>query len=107
MFDRAFYNNSLLHSNESNNPKANNNYNQSVDHLVQSMNKSESPFDTQAYSNYKDLVNKEREKIDTSNLTESIYKLGYKIDTLLNKIIGQLDTIIQKDSEEENDTKMD
>ncbi len=103
MFDRAFYNNSLLHSNESNNPKTMNNYNQSVDHLVQSMNKSESPFDTQAYSNYKDLVNKEREKIDTSNLTEYIYNLGFKIDTLLSKIIGQLDTIIEKELEEEND----
>ncbi len=103
MFDRAFYNNSLLHSNESNNNKTMNNYNQSVDHLVQSMNKSESPFDTQAYSNYKDLVNKEREKIDTSNLTEYIYNLGFKIDTLLSKIIGQLDTIIEKELEEEND----
>jgi hypothetical protein len=67
------------------------------------MNKSESPFDTQAYSNYKDLVNKEREKIDTSNLTEYIYNLGFKIDTLLSKIIGQLDTIIEKELEEEND----
>ena len=107
MFDRAFYNNSLLHSNESNNPKANNNYNQSVDHLVQSMNKSNPPFDTQAYSNYKQLVDKEREKIDPDNLTEYIYKLGYQIDTLLSKIISQLDTIIKEDSEGENDKKID
>ena len=92
MFDRAFYTNKTM-----------NNYNQSVDHLVQSMNKSNAPFDTQAYSNYKDLVNKEREKIDTSNLTEYIYNLGFKIDTLLSKIIGQLDTIIEKELEEEND----
>ena len=92
MFDRAFYN-----------MKTNNNYNELVDYQVQSMNKSEPPFDTQAYKNYKALVDKEREKIDTSNLTEYIYKLGYKIDTLLSKIISQLDTIIKEDSEGEND----
>ena len=31
-------------------------------------NKSEAPFDTEAYANYKALVDKEKEKIDTSNL---------------------------------------
>ena len=96
MFDRAFYTNKTM-----------NNYNQSVDHLVQSMNKSNAPFDTQAYSNYKDLVNKEKEQIDPDNLTEYIYKLGFKIDTLLSKIIAQLDTIIDSESEEENDKKID
>ena len=79
------------------------NYNELVDFQVQSMNKSEAPFDTQAYRNYKELVDKEREKIDPDNLTEYIYKLGFKIDTLLSKIIGQLDTIIEKELEEEND----
>ena len=93
MFDRAFYTNKTM-----------NNYNQSVDHLVQSMNKSDSPFDTQAYSNYKDLVNKEREKIDTSNLTEYIYQLGYKIDTVLSKIITQLDTLLEDDFNPDNVT---
>ena len=96
MFDRAFYN-----------MKTNNNYNELVDYQVQSMNKSQAPFDTQAYKNYKALVDKEREKIDPDNLTEYIYKLGYKIDTLLAKLIGQLDTIIQSESEEENDKKID
>ena len=85
----------------------NNNYNQLVDHLVNNMNKSDAPFDTQAYRNYKELVDKEREKIDPDNLTEYIYKLGFKIDTLLSKIIGQLDTIIQSESEGENDKKGD
>ena len=103
MFDRAFYN-----------MKTNNNYNELVDYQVQSMNKSntfyskdEPPFDTQAYKNYKALVDKEREKIDPDNLTEYIYKLGYQIDTLLSKIISQLDTIIKEDSEGENDKKID
>ena len=83
------------------------NYNELVDYQVQSMTKSEHPFDTQAYSNYKELVNKEKEKIDPNNLTEHIYKLGFKIDTLLSKIIAQLDTIIESESEEENDKKID
>ena len=94
MFDRAFYNN-----------KTNNNYNELVDYQVQSMNKSEGPFNTEAYANYKELVNKEKEKIDPNNLTEHIYKLGYKIDTLLTKIIGQLDEISEGIEEEQNDNK--
>ena len=73
------------------------NYNELVDFQVQSMNKSSAPFDTEAYANYKQLVDKEREKIDTNNITESIYKLGYKIDTLLSRIISQLDTLIEED----------
>ena len=81
------------------------NYNELVDHQVQSMNKSSAPFDTQAYANYKALVDKEREKIDTSNITESIYRLGYKIDQLLSKIISQLDTLIKEDYREQNDNK--
>ena len=83
------------------------NYNELVDYQVQSMNKSEAPFNTEAYSNYKELVNKEKEQIDPDNLTEYIYKLGFKIDTLLSKIIAQLDTIIDSESEEENDKKID
>ena len=78
-------------------------YNELVDYQVQSMNKYEAPFDTQAYSNYKELVNKEKEQIDPNNLTESIYKLGYKIDTLLAKLIGQLDEISTTLEEDLND----
>ena len=81
----------------------NNPYNQLVDYQVQSMNKSEAPFDTQAYSNYKELVNNEKEQIDPNNLTEHIYKLGYRIDTLLAKLIGQLDEISEGLDEEQND----
>ena len=88
-------------------------YNQLVDHLVTTMkpqsdtfySKDDAPFDTQAYSNYKELVNKEKEKIDPDNLTEHIYKLGYKIDTLLAKLIGQLDEISEGLDEEQNDNK--
>ena len=97
----------------------NTNYTQLVDHLVSTMkpqsdnnsstfySKDDAPFDTQAYRNYKELVNNEKEKIDPDNLTEYIYKLGFKIDTLLSKIIAQLDTIIDSESEEENDKKID
>ena len=75
-------------------------YNELVDHLVTTMKPQSDPqFDTPAYRNYKELVNNEKEKIDTDNLTESIYQLGFKIDTLLSKIISQLDTIIKEDSE--------
>ena len=107
MFDRAFYTNKM------------NNYASQVDHLVNTMkpqseeskwysvHKDDAPFDTQAYKNYKELVDKEKEQIDPNNLTEYIYKLGYKIDTLLSKIIAQLDTIIESESEEENDKKID
>ena len=75
-------------------------YNELTDHLVNNMNKSEAPFNTEAYNNYKELVNKEKEKIDPNNLTESIYKLGYRIDTLLTKLISQLDTIIEEESDD-------
>ena len=93
------------------------NYNELVDHLVSNMtihstkdskewtDNLEPPFDTEAYRNYKELVDKEKEQIDPDNLTEYIYKLGFKIDTLLSKLIGQLDTIIESELEEENDNK--
>ena len=80
-------------------------YNELVDYQVQSMNKSEAPFDTEAYRNYKALVDKEREKIDTNNITESLYRLGYQIDTLLSKIISQLDTISEGIEKDLNDNK--
>ena len=78
-------------------------YNELTDYLVNNMNKSEAPFNTEAYNNYKELVNKEKEKIDPNNLTESIYKLGYRIDTLLAKLIGQLDEISTTLEEDLND----
>ena len=81
-------------------------YNELTDHLVTTMHpQSQAPFDTEAYSNYKQLVDKEKEQIDSDNLTETIYKLGFKIDTLLNKIIGQLDEISEGIEEDLNDNK--
>ena len=65
--------------------------------MKQIPNDSQAPFDSEAYANYKALVNKEKDKIDSDDLTESIYKLGFKIDTLLSKIISQLDTIIEEE----------
>ena len=90
-------------------PNSSSNYNECVDYLVNSMKQStdnlDPTFDTNAYANYKALVDKQREQIDKDGLTESLYKLGYKIDTLLSKIISQLDTLIKEDSEEENDNQ--
>ena len=83
--------------------------NELTDHLVNNMNKSEAPFNTEAYANYKELVNKEKEKIDPNNLTEHIYKLGYRIDTLLAKLIGQLDeisTTLEKDLNDINEEEI-
>ena len=85
------------------------NYNELVDHLVSNMtihstkdskewtDNLEPPFDTQAYRNYKELVNKKREEIDGDNITETIMKLGFKVDQLLSKIISQLDTLLEED----------
>ena len=61
-------------------------------------------FNNESYANYKALVDKERQQIDPNNLTETIYKLGYKIDTLLGKIISQLDTLIKEDFNPNNVT---
>ena len=107
MFDRAFYTHKM------------NNYASQVDHLVNTMkpqseeskwysvHKDDAPFNTEAYNNYKAQVDKEREKIDPNNLTEHIYKLGYKIDTLLSRIISQLDTLIEEDYSKQSDRKVD
>ena len=94
MFDRAFYTHKTM-----------NNYSQSVDHLVNNMNKSHDQFNTEAYANYKAQVNKEKEQIDPNNLTEHIYKVGFKIDTLLAKLIGQLDEISEGIEKDLNDNK--
>ena len=88
-------------------PETKHNYNELVDHLVSTMtihstkdeqewtDNIDPPFDTEAYANYKELVNKEREKIDTSNLTETIMQLGFQIDQKLQGIIDKLDVILE------------
>ena len=74
------------------------NYNELVDYQVLSMNKSEAPFDTEAYRNYKALVDKEKEKIDTNNITETIMQLGFEIDQKLQGIIDKIDVILEGES---------
>ena len=93
----------LLDNWSNNEPIVHTNYNECVDHLVNNMTKSEPPFDTQAYANYKALVDKKREEIDGDNLIESIYKLGYQIDQSLTRILDRLDYIIGGENEEEYD----
>jgi len=71
------------------------NYNELVDYQVQSMNKSEAPFDTEAYANYKEQV-KQFQLNTNGNLIEMILQLGFKLDQTLDKIINQLDTVIER-----------
>ena len=76
-----------------------NNYAQSVDHLVNNMTKPEPPFDTSAYANYKAQVDKYRQTISNDALSETIYKLGFKLDQTLDQIISRLDYIIGGESD--------
>ena len=118
MFDRAFY-----HTNDKKDwedfwynsdpiypPETKHNYNHLVDHLVSTMtihstkdskewtDNIDPPFDTQAYDNYKELINKKRGEIDTSNLTETIMQLGFQLDQQLQRIIDKLDVILEDES---------
>ena len=76
-----------------------NNYAQSVDHLVNNMTKPDPPFDTSAYANYKAQVDNYRRTISNEELTETIYKLGFKLDQTLDQIISRLDYIIGGESD--------
>ena len=72
-------------------------------HHYPPMNKPEAPFDTEAYANYKAQVDQERKKIE-NDIVESIYQLGYKIDTACSKIISQLDELVKDDFNPDNVT---
>ena len=88
----------------------NNNYAECVDRLVstmpstsnptnsQQMPKDSAPFDSQAYQNYKAQVDKQREIYSEMSITEMLYDLGYKIDTLCNQLIQVCDKILEEDS---------
>ena len=76
-----------------------NNYAQSVDHLVNNMTKPDPPFDTKAYANYKAQVDKYRQTISNDELSETIYKLRFKLDQTLDQIISRLDYIIGGESD--------
>ena len=87
-----------------------NNYAECVDRLVstmpstsnptnsQQMPKDSAPFDSQAYQNYKAQVDKQREIYSEMSITEMLYDLGYKIDTLCNQLIQVCDKILEEDS---------
>ena len=64
---------------------------------------SEAPFDTPAYRNYVELVNKERAK-SPDNLTQSIMQLGFTIDQKLSSIIDKLDVILKDEFNPDNVT---
>ena len=57
--------------------------------------KNDPPFDTQAYQNYVDQV-KQYQLNTNGNLIEMILQLGFKLDQTLDKIINQLDTVIER-----------
>ena len=69
-----------------------NTYASQVDHLVNTMNTSET--NNQAYQDYKDQV-KQYQLNTNGNLTEMILQIGFKIDQSLDKIIKQLDTVLK------------
>ena len=83
------------------------NYNALVDHQVSNMaihstkdskestDNLEAPFDTEAYANYKEQV-KQFQLNTNGNLIEMILQLGFKLDQTLDKIINQLDTVIER-----------
>ena len=67
------------------------------------MTKPEPPFDGEAYSNYKKLLEETRAK-QSDNFVEEIPKVGFRLDQALAKIIDQLDNIIEElEKEEENE----
>ena len=88
----------------------NNNYAECVDRLVSTMPtqssptnsqqsmKDSAPFDSPAYANYKAQVDKQREHISEVGITNALYELGYKIDTLCSQLIQLCDKILEDDS---------
>jgi hypothetical protein len=64
----------------------------------QQMPKDSAPFDSQAYQNYKAQVDKQREIYSEMSITEMLYDLGYKIDTLCNQLIQVCDKILEETS---------
>ena len=67
------------------------------------MTKPEPPFDSEAYANYKKLLDETRAK-QSDNFVEEITKVGFRLDQALAKIIDQLDNIIEElEKEEENE----
>ena len=66
------------------------------------MTKPEPPFDSEAYANYKKLLDETRAK-QSNNFVEEVTKVGFRLDQALAKIIDQLDTIIDELEKEDED----
>ena len=66
------------------------------------MTRPEPPFDSEAYANYKKLLEETRAK-QSDNFVEEITKVGFRLDQALAKIIDQLDDIIEELEKEEED----
>ena len=69
-----------------------NTYASQVDHLVNTMNTSQT--NNQEYDDYKEQV-KQFQLNTNGNLTEMILQIGFKIDQSLDRIIKQLDTVLK------------
>ena len=66
------------------------------------MTKPEPPFDSEAYANYKKLLDETLAK-QSNNFVEEVTKVGFRLDQALAKIIDQLDNIIDELEKEEED----
>ena len=66
------------------------------------MTKPEPPFDSEAYANYKKLLDETRAK-QSDNFVEEITKVGFRLDQALAKIIDQLDDILDELDKEDED----
>ena len=66
------------------------------------MTKPQPPFDSEAYANYKKLVEETRAK-QSNNFVEEVTKVGFRLDQALAKIIDLLDTIIDELEKEDED----
>ena len=71
---------------------------QSIPTNSQQTVKDAAPFNTQSYQNYKAQVDKQREIYSEMSITEMLYDLGYKIDTLCNQLIQVCDKILEETS---------
>ena len=72
--------------------KETNTYASQVDHLVNTMNTSQT--NNQEYDDYKEQV-KQFQLNTNGNLTEMILQIGFKIDQSLERIIKTLDTVLE------------
>ena len=62
----------------------------------------EPPFDSEAYANYKKLLDETRAK-QSNNFVEEVTKVGFRLDQALAKIIDQLDDILDELDKEDED----